>query len=114
MGRCIEAKINGDWELVWKYVFGAQSSEIYRIYEDLGIGKYHPIRIEYRENETGEHRVYEYLETRSGADADILILKQNDVIELSEWIEVLSRDNSLKKKDPLVPKLELGNPDQKL
>jgi hypothetical protein len=99
MGRCIEAKINGDWEFVWKYVFGAQSSEMYRIYEDFGIGEYHPICIEYREDETGEHRVYEYLETRSGADADILILKQNDVVELGEWIEVLSGDNSLKKKD---------------
>jgi hypothetical protein len=63
------------------------------------LGEYHPICIEYREDETGEHRVYKYLETRSGADADILILKQNDVVELGEWIEVLSRDNSLKKKD---------------
>jgi hypothetical protein len=99
MGRCIESKINGEWEFVWKYVFGAQSSEMYRIYEDLGIGEYHPVSIEYKDDETGKHRVCEYLETRSGADADILILKQDDVIELSEWIEILREDSSLRKKD---------------
>jgi hypothetical protein len=69
---------------------------MYRVYEDLGIGEYHPVCIEYKKDETGECRVYEYLETRSGADADILILKQSDVIELNEWIEVLSTDSSLK------------------
>lgn len=99
MGRCIKAKIQGDWEFVWKYVFGTQSSEMYRIYEDLGVGEYHPVCIEYRKDETGEHRVYEYLETRSGADTDILILKQSNVIELGEWIEVLSGDSSLRKKE---------------
>jgi hypothetical protein len=99
MGRCIKSKINGDWEFVWKYVFGAQPSEMYRICEDLGIGEYHPVCIEYREGEAGKHRVWEYLETRTGADADILILKQDDVLELSEWLEILREDNSLRKKD---------------
>lgn len=99
MGRYVECKINGHWEIVWKYIFGAQSSEIYRIYEDLGLGEYHPVRIEYKEDETGKHPIYEYLETRSGADADILILKQSDVVELGEWVEVLKTDSSLRKKD---------------
>jgi hypothetical protein len=47
MGRYIECKINGELENVWKYVLGAQPSEMYRIYEELGVGEYHPVRYRY-------------------------------------------------------------------
>ena len=98
MGRYINCKIDGEWEIVWKYVFGAQSSEMYRIHEDLGLGEYHPVCIEDRKDENGEY-LYQYVESRSAADYDILILKQDDVVELNEWIEVLEGDTSLNKKN---------------
>ncbi len=46
MGRYIECKINGKLAQVWKYGFGAPS-EMYRIYEELGVGEYHPVRYRY-------------------------------------------------------------------
>lgn len=98
MGRYINCKINGQWEPVWKYGFGAQSAEMYRIYEELGLGEYHPVCIQYVEDKEGRRRVYEYLETRKGADGDVLILNQRDAEELVEWLEVL-KENCKTKKD---------------
>ncbi|MFO8109720.1 MAG: hypothetical protein R6U17_04240 [Thermoplasmata archaeon] len=38
MGRTVCDLVSG--EFVWKYVFGEQASEQYRIYEELGVGTY--------------------------------------------------------------------------
>jgi hypothetical protein len=96
MGRHIQCKINDKWETVWRYVFGGQSSEMCRIYEELGIGQYHPVYINYIEAENGLSPSYEYLETRKGAQADVLILRQKDIADLGEWVEVL---NEISKSD---------------
>ncbi|WP_332978974.1 hypothetical protein [Microcoleus sp. A003_D6] len=101
MGRYIECKINGELENVWKYVFGAQPSEMYRIYEELGVGEYHPVRYRYEfsENEKDEDDLtYEYVETRQVAEGDILILNRKDIEELKTWLEVLKQDSE-KSKD---------------
>jgi hypothetical protein len=90
MGRHINCKIDGKWEMVWRYSFGGQTSEMFRIHEELGIGEYYPVCINYVEGKNGISCSYEYLETRKGAQADILILRQKDVPALEEWVEVLS------------------------
>ena len=101
MGRYIKCKINGELEYVWKYVLGVQPSEMYRIYEELGVGEYHPIRYRYEfsENEEDEDDLtYEYVETGQVADGDILILNRKDIEELKKWLEVLKQDSE-KSKD---------------
>ena len=100
MGRYIECKINGKLEYVWKYGFGAPS-EMYRSYEELGVGEYHPVRYRYEfsENEEDEDDLtYEYAETRQVADGDILILNRKDIEGLKIWLEVLKQDSE-KSKD---------------
>jgi hypothetical protein len=89
MGRYINCQINGEWKIVWKYGFGKQSSEMSRIYEELGVGEYHPVHIAYVEGSKGRVRTYAYVESRVGADADILILRKKDIEDLGEWAEVL-------------------------
>ena len=101
MGRYIECKINGKLEYVWKYVFGGQLSEMYRSYEELGVGEYHPIRYRYElsENEEDEDDLnYNYAETRQVADGDILILNRKAIEELKIWLELLKQDSE-KSKD---------------
>lgn len=104
MGRWIQCRINGQWENVWKYVFGLQSSEMYRIYEELEIGEYHPVRIVYSQGYS--QRTYEYLKTRRGAGADILILNRGNLEELNEWIEVLKEVRLCGRDEWLVPMME--------
>lgn len=99
MGRYISCKINGQWELVWKYGFGTQSSEMYRIHEELGVGEYHPVCIQYQETPAGKLRSYAYLDTRRGADGDILILRRADIEALGEWLDILS-EMCERQKDP--------------
>jgi hypothetical protein len=106
MGRYINCRINGEWKTAWKYVFGAQASEMSRIYEELEIGAYHPVYIQYLQTDKGEQRIYEYLETRQGAQADILILSRSDIDKINEWIEVLKEIRIGKKDQYFVAVLE--------
>ncbi|MEG4292330.1 hypothetical protein Q5692_25355 [Microcoleus sp. C2C3] len=101
MGRYIECKINGEFEYVWKYVLGGQPSEMYRIYEELGVGEDHPVRYRYefsKNEEDEDDLTYEYVETRQVADGDILILNRKDIEELKIWLELLKQDSE-KTKD---------------
>lgn len=45
MSRYLESKVNGEWKNVWKYGFGCQPSEMFRIAEELGVGEYHLVHI---------------------------------------------------------------------
>jgi len=104
VGRWIECKINGQRENVWKYVFGLQPSEMYRIYEELEIGEYHPVRFVYSQGFS--QRTYEYLKTRREADADILILNRGNIEEINEWIEVLKEVRLCGRDKWLAPMME--------
>ncbi|MEO0868802.1 MAG: hypothetical protein AAFY17_10205, partial [Cyanobacteria bacterium J06642_11] len=66
MGRYITCTINGRIEDVYKYRFGLQASEMYRIAEELEIGIYH-----------------------AGIDGDTLILQRSDMAILSHRLSVL-------------------------
>lgn len=113
MGRYIQCQINGEFEIVWKYGLGAQPSEMYRIYEELGVGEYHPVLYNYKFSQNEEDQdgltyeyeyddedglTYEYVETGQVADGDILILNRKDIEELKKWLEVLKQDSE-KSKD---------------
>jgi hypothetical protein len=55
----LSVKSMGRGKNVWKYVFGLQPSEMYRIYEELEIGEYHPVRFVYSQG--CSQRTYESL-----------------------------------------------------
>ena len=93
MGRHIECKIGGNYEMVWKYGFGVQDSEMNRISTELGIGEYHLIRYVENESQEGEEGVnYEYVpEDQTDGDGDILILSRSDVEKLEVQIQSLKK-----------------------
>jgi hypothetical protein len=78
MGRSIRCEVDGKRETVWQYLFGSQPSEAHRIYEEFGIGEYHPFCYDYEDDDEVQH-CYKYLPTRQGADGDILILNREDL-----------------------------------
>ncbi|MDJ0724204.1 MAG: hypothetical protein QNJ38_03745 [Prochloraceae cyanobacterium] len=91
MGRYINCQIGDEYEIVWKYGFGVQNSEMHRINTELGIGQYHLIRYLEDENEDDE---YEYLsEAETDVDGDILILSKGDVQKLEEQLELLKNSD---------------------
>lgn len=95
MGRSIKCEVDGKLETVWKYLFGSQPSEAYRIYEELSIGEYHPFCYDYEDDEENEVQPrYKHLPTRQGADGDILILNREDLEALSICLETLKADGS--------------------
>jgi hypothetical protein len=104
MGRYISCKVGDEYETVWKYELGVQSSEIYRISSELGIGEYHMIR--YREPDKGDNGEnaagYDYItdapfseeiaiDDWEDIDGDILILKKTDVIALDQHLQRLQQ-----------------------
>ncbi|MEO0826802.1 MAG: hypothetical protein AAFX95_22985 [Cyanobacteria bacterium J06639_16] len=91
MGRYITCEISGRSQNVWKYAFGDQPSEMYRIYEELGIGEYHPVR--FKSSEDGTGWIYEYLSDYEGAERDILILNRSDLGKLKKCLDVLKQDS---------------------
>ncbi|MGB3536164.1 MAG: hypothetical protein WBA13_21930 [Microcoleaceae cyanobacterium] len=99
MGRFISCEINGQYEIVWKYGFGVQDSEMYRINTELGIGEYHRIRYlsnwehEKDNDETGLG--YKYLSRDEPASDDILILNRSDVKKLQIQLKFLKNSAQL-------------------
>jgi hypothetical protein len=98
VGRYINCKIDDEYETVWKYGFGVQSSEMHRISTELGIGEYHLIR--YLDDESDEeddgNLKYEYVpeaptNSVNDVDGDILILDRSDVEKLEEQIQSLKK-----------------------
>lgn len=93
MGRYINCKIADKYEMVWKYAFGEQNSEMYRISKELAVGEYHLIR--YTEDS------YEYVseddcifsENEMNVDGDILILRKNDIEKLQQQIQRLKHSD---------------------
>ena len=98
MSRYICCYIDGQWHDVWKYKLGVQPSEMYRIYEELGIGEYHPVGISYKTitSKFITTDSYEYQESRSGCSHDILILKKEDIPKLNLQLERL-KNNDMEK-----------------
>ena len=80
MGRHIRCKFSSNteknnrygYEHVWKYRLGSQPSEMHRIYDELGIGKY---------------------ALKSDANEDVLVLNRSDIEKLEKEIDRL-KDNS--------------------
>jgi hypothetical protein len=87
MGRYISCKIGEEYETVWKYGFGVQNSEMYRICEELGIGEYYWVRY----SGTEEDPQYEYVseDEMEDVDGDILILNRQDLDKLEQKIHLL-------------------------
>jgi hypothetical protein len=77
---------------------GGQPSEMYRIHEELGLGKYYPIRNTYVNGDRGLLAICEYLESRIEADGDILILNRKDIQELGQWLDLLREDCNTRKE----------------
>jgi hypothetical protein len=105
MGRYISCKIGDEYEVVWKYEFGVQASEMYRINDELDIGEHHLIRYVDDDDEDTDPR-YEYVfEGQSDGDddrvdGDILILHQSDIAKLDTQLELL-RKPDLSEEDEL-------------
>lgn len=76
MGRYITCEINGCIEDVYKYAFGLQSSEMYRIADELNIGVYH-----------------------EGIEGDTLILERSDIEPLKACVTELRKDSDKWFKD---------------
>lgn len=90
MGRSIYC----DGEFVWKYAFGAQSSEQYRIFEELGIGEYEGVTYTNAKEEYSEEEFQEGIEEgwidEEGMienNEDLLILNQSDVPLLEKYLQ---------------------------
>jgi hypothetical protein len=80
MSRFIRCEIDGKSKTVYQYLFGSQLSEAHRIYEEFGIGEYHPFCYDYEGTEEDEVQPRcKYLPTRQGAEGDILILNREDL-----------------------------------
>ena len=95
MSRFIRCRIDGKSKTAYQYLSGSQPCEAYRIYEEFGIGEYHPFFYDYGDDEEDEVQPrYKYLPTRQGADGDILILNREDLEELSSCLETLKADGS--------------------
>lgn len=121
MGRYINCEVNGESNEVYKYAFGDQPSEMYRISTELGIGEYHLIKYAYNDEdeEYDEAPTIEYIDEQSEeVEGDILILVRSDIEKLNEQIKILQTelevnksteqvDNSYHKNDELYEHDEL-------
>jgi hypothetical protein len=95
MSRFIRCEVDGKSRTVYQYLFGSQPCEAYRIYEEFGIGEYHPFCYDYEGAEDdGVQPRYKYLPTRQGAEGDILILNRENLEELSLRLEALEANGS--------------------
>lgn len=97
MGRYINCEVNGESKEVYKYAFGDQPSEMYRIFTELGIGEYHLITYAYNEEEEDNEEAYpkepaiQYIDEQSDdVEGDILILIRSDIERLNEQIDILA------------------------
>jgi hypothetical protein len=93
MGRYINCKIAGKDEMVWKYVFGEQNSEMYRISEELAIGEYHLIRYTEESYEYVSEDDCTFSEDGINVDGDVLILHQRDIEKLQQQIQRLKNSD---------------------
>jgi len=81
LGRHIRCKVSSkteknnqyEYKHVWKYKFAEQKSEMHRIYDELGIGKY---------------------ALKSDANEDVLILIRSDIEKLEKEIDRLKENPS--------------------
>jgi hypothetical protein len=91
MGRYINCKIGNEHEIVWKYRFGVQASDLHRISTELGIGEYHLIRyVDPKSKKEDEDFDYKYVtEDLTDAYGDVLILSRSDVEKLDTQIQAL-------------------------
>jgi hypothetical protein len=107
VGRYINCKIGNEYEIVWKYGFGVQDSEMYRIATELGIGEYHLIRYVDDENGKEDDFIIEYvLEDQTDVDGDVLILSRSDLGKLEEQIQALRKTNLTNSDEWFVAMLE--------
>ncbi len=73
-------------DIVWKYVFGEQNSEIYRVPEDVGVGEH--VFIKYTHDPMRDE-VVTYIEvdpSKEEFEADILRLKIKDLPILRKYV----------------------------
>ena len=83
-------------DIVWKYRFGVQPSELYRIEEELGVGKHFLFATEIdRSSQDGFRRrliekgnVTEY----DDIEGDLLVLRKSDLSDLERHVERLAKD----------------------
>jgi hypothetical protein len=91
MGRLVTC---GD-EIVWKYVFGEQNSEIYRVSEEVGVGYHAFIKYGHDPMEDEEVSYVEVDPSKDEFEADILRLKKSDLKKLRVFIEKNTKKPSL-------------------
>jgi hypothetical protein len=82
MGR----QVTCDGEFVWNYVLGEQSSELYRVPEEMGLGEHHFVRFNPEALEDG---IYDW-ECVNPEDeefeAEVLILAAKEIEVLSDYV----------------------------
>ncbi|WP_415882351.1 hypothetical protein [Neptuniibacter sp. QD34_54] len=84
MGRLVTC----DEDYVWKYVFGEQNSELYRVPQDVGVGEHHFVKFD--EEKLMNEDIQEWIPVDPNAEefeAEVLILSAQDLEYISKYIE---------------------------
>jgi hypothetical protein len=82
MGR----QVTCDGEFVWKYVLGEQSSELYRVPEETGLGEHHFIRFNPEALEDGIYDWERVNPENEEFEAEVLILAAKEIEALSDYV----------------------------
>jgi len=95
MGRLVTC----DDDYVWKYVFGKQNSELYRVPKEVGVGEHHFVRFD--EDKLMNEDVHAWIPvdpSKEEFEAEVLILSSQDLEYISKFIEENTQQPSFLKK----------------
>lgn len=95
MGRLVTC--NDDY--VWKYVFGKQNSELYRVPKDVGVGKHHFVKFD--GDKLMNEDIHEWIPVDPSMEefeAEVLILSLQDIESISKYVTENTEQPSFLKK----------------
>jgi len=95
MGRLVTC----DDDCVWKYVFGKQNSELYRVPEEVGVGDHYFVKFD--EDKLINEDIREWIPvdpSKEEFEAEVLILSSQDLECISNYIETNTQQPSFLKK----------------
>ncbi|ARU57243.1 hypothetical protein OLMES_3202 [Oleiphilus messinensis] len=97
MGRFVTC----DDDYVWKYVFGEQNSELYKVPEELGVGEHHFVRFDEEKLINEDIREWIVVDPRTEEfEAEVLILSDVDLEYISKYIQENTKQPSNNKQEP--------------
>ena len=74
-------------QIIWKYVFGEQNSEIYRVPEEVGVGVHSLIAYEYDQTQIDGKWPFKKVDPRTEEfEADVLELSRGDIPKIEKYL----------------------------